>query len=121
MRKPMSTATFTRTDWKTSDRCSSGRLKALMLVSSRFICSVTLMSSHSVSTSVRIPSRAPSESTEPSRWQAPDLGHPDQSGGRVMPEPKDKAELKERPKKPPGYRKFERLLRQVVKSPPLKR
>ena len=27
----------------------------------------------------------------------------------------------ERPKKPPGYRKFAKLLRQVVKAPPFKR
>jgi hypothetical protein len=38
-----------------------------------------------------------------------------------MPEPKDKAEVKERPKKPPGYRKFEKLLKKVVKAPPLRR
>ena len=38
-----------------------------------------------------------------------------------MPEPKDKAEVKERPKKPPGYRAFAKLLRQVVKAPPLRR
>jgi hypothetical protein len=35
--------------------------------------------------------------------------------------PKDKIEdiERERPPKPPGYRKFERLLREVVKSPPM--
>ena len=38
-----------------------------------------------------------------------------------MSDPKDKAEAKERPKKPPGFRKFRRLLEQVVKAPPLKR
>lgn len=41
-----------------------------------------------------------------------------------MPEPKDKAEekeIKERPKKPPGYRKFEKLLRQVIKAPPVRK
>jgi hypothetical protein len=38
-----------------------------------------------------------------------------------MSEPKDKAEVKERPKKPPGYRKFSELLRVVVKAPPLKK
>jgi hypothetical protein len=33
----------------------------------------------------------------------------------------DKAEAeKPKPKKPPGYRKFERLLKQVIKSPPLR-
>jgi hypothetical protein len=36
-----------------------------------------------------------------------------------MPEPKHKAEAKEPPKKPPGYRKFEKLLKQVVKAPPM--
>ena len=40
-------------------------------------------------------------------------------------EPKpDKAEDKEKqpkPKKPPGYRKFEKLLKQVVNAPPLRR
>jgi len=29
------------------------------------------------------------------------------------------AEEKEKPKKPPGYRKFEKLLKQVVKAPPM--
>ena len=38
-----------------------------------------------------------------------------------MPEPKDRAEAKEQPKKPPGYRKFEKLLKQVVKARPLRR
>lgn len=37
-----------------------------------------------------------------------------------MSEPNEKAEVKERPKKPPGYRKFARLLRQVVKAPPMR-
>jgi hypothetical protein len=36
-----------------------------------------------------------------------------------MSEPKGKAEVKERPKKPPGYRKFAKLLKQVVKAPPM--
>jgi len=27
----------------------------------------------------------------------------------------------ERPKKPPGYRKFEKLLKQVIKAPPMRR
>jgi len=27
----------------------------------------------------------------------------------------------QRPPKPPGYRKFEKLLKQVVKAPPMKR
>jgi hypothetical protein len=41
-----------------------------------------------------------------------------------MPEPNehDKAEGKEKkPKKPVEYRRFERLLKQVVKAPPMKR
>ena len=41
-----------------------------------------------------------------------------------MPEPKDKALEEERPtlpKKPPGFKNFERLLKQVVKAPPLRR
>jgi hypothetical protein len=38
-----------------------------------------------------------------------------------MSEPKDKAEAKEPPKKPPGYRQFEKLLKHVIKAPPLKR
>src|SRR5207245_7161129 len=33
--------------------------------------------------------------------------------------PSDKAEVRERPKKPPGYRKFAKLLKQVVKAPPM--
>jgi len=37
-------------------------------------------------------------------------------------EEKDKgAEEKPKPKKPPGYRKFEKLLKQVVKAPPMPR
>lgn len=31
----------------------------------------------------------------------------------------EKVEEKERPKKPPGYRKFEKLLKQVIKAPPM--
>ena len=38
-----------------------------------------------------------------------------------MSEQNVKAEVKERPKKPLGYRKFAKLLKQVVKSPPLPR
>jgi hypothetical protein len=38
-----------------------------------------------------------------------------------MSEPKDKDEVKERPKKPPGYRRFEKLLKQVIKAPPIPR
>ncbi len=35
---------------------------------------------------------------------------------------KDKAEEeKPRPKRPPGYRKFEKLLKQVIKAPPMKK
>ena len=36
-----------------------------------------------------------------------------------MSEPNEKVEAKERPKKPPGYRKFDKLLKQVVKVPPM--
>jgi hypothetical protein len=38
------------------------------------------------------------------------------------PKPKEKVEeeKQERPPKPPGYRKFEKLLKQVVKAPPLR-
>jgi hypothetical protein len=38
-----------------------------------------------------------------------------------MSELNDKAEVKEPSKKPPGYRKFEKLLKQVVKAPPLRK
>jgi hypothetical protein len=41
-----------------------------------------------------------------------------------MPNPNAKAEDErkpERPKKPPGYRKFQKLLKQVVKAPPLRK
>ena len=36
------------------------------------------------------------------------------------PKPNDKAE-EEKPKKPPGYRKFEKLLKQVMKAPPMRK
>jgi hypothetical protein len=38
-------------------------------------------------------------------------------------DPNDKAVVEEQkpPPKPPGYRKFEKLLKQVVKAPPLPR
>jgi hypothetical protein len=39
-------------------------------------------------------------------------------------EQKDKAEEESqqpRPKKPPGYRKFEKLLKQVVNAPPMRK
>jgi hypothetical protein len=51
------------------------------------------------------------------------VGHPKQSGGGVMSEHKDKVEESkpDRPKKPPGFRNFQKLLRLVVKAPPLKR
>jgi hypothetical protein len=48
----------------------------------------------------------------------------DGEGGGVMSNPNAKAEDKEnseRPKKPPGYRKFAKLLKQVVKAPPFKK
>jgi hypothetical protein len=38
-----------------------------------------------------------------------------------MSEPSDKAEVRERPKKPPGFRKFSKLLKQIVKAPPLRK
>jgi hypothetical protein len=40
-----------------------------------------------------------------------------------MAEPKEKVEeeRKPKPKKPPGYRNFHKLLKQVIKSPPLHR
>jgi hypothetical protein len=35
---------------------------------------------------------------------------------------KDKAEAKEKkPQKPPEYRRFERLLKQIIKAPPLRK
>ena len=37
-----------------------------------------------------------------------------------MSESKGQTEAKERPKKPPGYRNFTELLRQIVKAPPMK-
>jgi hypothetical protein len=38
------------------------------------------------------------------------------------PKPKDKVEEERpRPPKPPGYRKFEKLLKQVIKAPPLRK
>jgi hypothetical protein len=46
----------------------------------------------------------------------------DLSGGGVMSEQNDKnavEENKKPPQKPPGYRKFEKLLKQVVKAPPM--
>jgi hypothetical protein len=51
------------------------------------------------------------------------MGYPDLSGGGVISEQKDKA-VEERhppPKKPPGYREFEKVLKQVIKAPPLRR
>jgi hypothetical protein len=38
---------------------------------------------------------------------------------RKEPAPKDRAEESERPKPPPGFRKFKKLLKQVVKAPPM--
>jgi hypothetical protein len=37
--------------------------------------------------------------------------------------PSDKAEVEETkpPPKPPGYRKFEKLLKQIIKAPPMPR
>jgi hypothetical protein len=33
----------------------------------------------------------------------------------------DRVGVKERPKKPPGYRNFEKLLKRVIKAPPLRK
>lgn len=39
----------------------------------------------------------------------------------AKPKQQDMAEVKEnKPKKPPEYRRFERLLKQVIKSPPMR-
>lgn len=38
-----------------------------------------------------------------------------------MSEPKEKAGVKERPEKPPKYRKCEKLKKKVISSPPLSR
>lgn len=40
-----------------------------------------------------------------------------------MPEPNDKAVEEKRPKakKPPEYRRFEKMLKQVLKAPPLRK
>jgi hypothetical protein len=48
----------------------------------------------------------------------------DLPGGRVMSEQNDKNAVEEKKpplKKPPGYRKFEKLLKQVVKAPPMRK
>ncbi len=54
------------------------------------------------------------------RRETPDL----RAGDWVTPTPKqnDKAEGREtaKPKKPPGFRKFQKLLKKVVNAPPLK-
>ena len=42
----------------------------------------------------------------------------------MMSEQNDKSAVEEKnppPKKPPGYRKFEKMLKQVVKAPPLRK
>jgi hypothetical protein len=49
------------------------------------------------------------------------MGCSDLSEGRVISEPHDKTEAKEQPKKPPGYRRFSKLLKQVINVPPLKK
>jgi hypothetical protein len=51
------------------------------------------------------------------------MGCSNLSGGGVVSEQNDKAEDRKepKPKKPPGYRTFEKLLKQVVKAPPLKK
>jgi hypothetical protein len=58
---------------------------------------------------------------ELSRRKAADMESPNQSGRGVMsePQPKDKGEeeRQSKPKKPPGYRKFAKLLKQVVNAP----
>jgi len=35
--------------------------------------------------------------------------------------PNEKAEEKERPKRPPGWRNFQRVLKQAIKSPPMRK
>jgi hypothetical protein len=54
-----------------------------------------------------------------------DVGYSDLPGGRVMAEQKqsDKAEEEKKPefKKTTEYRRFRKLLKQVVKAPPLRR
>ena len=51
------------------------------------------------------------------------MGNPDETGGRVMSEANDKAveEKNPKPKKPPGYRKFHRLLKLVINAPPMRK
>ena len=50
------------------------------------------------------------------------MGCTDLSGGGVMSKQSGKAEdtKNPKPKKPPGYRNFEKVLKQVVKAPPMK-
>jgi hypothetical protein len=47
----------------------------------------------------------------------------DLPGGGVMSERNDNSAVEEKkpPPKPPGYRKFEKLLKQVVKAPPMRK
>jgi hypothetical protein len=51
------------------------------------------------------------------------MEYPDREGGGVMAEEnsKEKVEGKERPKPPPGFRKFRKLLKRVINAPPLKK
>jgi hypothetical protein len=53
------------------------------------------------------------------------MGYSDLPGGRVMAEqePKDKAEAEKKPdfKKTAEYRRFKKLLKQVVKAPPMRK
>jgi len=58
------------------------------------------------------------------RRKAADLEYSKLSGGGVMSDTHAKAEegkKTERPKKPPGYRKFEKLLKQAIKAPPMRK
>jgi hypothetical protein len=40
---------------------------------------------------------------------------------QIEPNEKDEGKEKPPPKKPPGYQNFERLLKQVVKAPPMRK
>jgi transposase-like protein len=57
------------------------------------------------------------------RRKALDVGRTDLSGGGVMSEQSGKAQNRKnpRPKKPPGYRNFEKVLKQVIKAPSMRK
>lgn len=54
------------------------------------------------------------------------MGSTDREGGRVMADeklqskPEDKDAGNERPKPPPGFRKFRKMLKRVVNAPPMR-